>query len=358
MSLLLIILSYIAGVVVHEFGHAVCGRLVGIPIGLVSIGDGPRLLHFKIRNTSFDINAYPMCGFCRPTEPWMDRGWRSVFFGLGGALGNLALIAMLFAFEASGIATGDTWSVIGLLIFVQCWIIAFCIVPMRGTDQIGLRSANDGYLLWTLLHGKASAGTTFMEQAMARYTPAGAVPEPLTDAGRVLANSIMRPDRWTDATIRRDCHTQMVAALERGGLSATEEMAVLDGLINEWFQHGDAELTRHVERWSERLITLGPDIDTVQGTRGGVLVSLGRYSEGQALLLSLRARLKSADFDRVMTEVLLARAALGLRQQVDARRWIDAATATAATAGYVKGQLAILDKVEAEVAAAEQSRTS
>jgi hypothetical protein len=337
--LLWIMLSYFVGVVVHELGHAACGRMVGIPIALVSIGDGPRLFQFKVRNTAFAVNAYPMCGFCKPSENWTNRGWRSVFFGLGGVIGNLALIVALLAADASDLLPDGSWSVIGLMIFVQCWLIAFSIVPMRGQDAKHLSHANDGYLIWAMLRGQMTVSATFMEQAMARYRKAGAAPDPLTDAA-----------------VRRDCHAQIIAELDRGRLSATEEMAVLDGLINEWFQSGDAELTGRVEHWSERLIALGPGIDTVKGTRGGVLVSLGRHSEGQALLLPLHARLKTTDFDRIMTEVLLARATLGLGQRSHARLWINAAKVTSAAAGYTDGQLAIVAKVEAEIAAAEAAR--
>jgi len=53
-------------VAVHEFGHFISARIVGIPVKEFSIGFGPKLIAWKSKKheTIFKISAIPMGGYC------------------------------------------------------------------------------------------------------------------------------------------------------------------------------------------------------------------------------------------------------------------------------------------------------
>jgi regulator of sigma E protease len=88
-------------IVVHEAGHLLAGRLVGIPIASFSVGLGPRLWSRRWGRVEYVLRALPLGGFVVPAveEPELRSiplGRRLVFF-LGGPLANLVVTLPLFA---------------------------------------------------------------------------------------------------------------------------------------------------------------------------------------------------------------------------------------------------------------------
>src|SRR5256885_3112473 len=52
-------------VVIHEFGHFIVAKLVGIPVETFSVGFGPRLLGFRKGGTDYRISAIPLGGYVK-----------------------------------------------------------------------------------------------------------------------------------------------------------------------------------------------------------------------------------------------------------------------------------------------------
>jgi len=52
-------------VLVHEFGHFMLARMVGIEVEAFSVGFGPALLSHKGKRTEFRIAAFPLGGYCK-----------------------------------------------------------------------------------------------------------------------------------------------------------------------------------------------------------------------------------------------------------------------------------------------------
>ena len=50
-------------IVVHEFGHYLAARMLGIPVVTFSIGCGPRLAGFRRGPTEFQISTLPFGGY-------------------------------------------------------------------------------------------------------------------------------------------------------------------------------------------------------------------------------------------------------------------------------------------------------
>jgi regulator of sigma E protease len=88
-------------IVVHEAGHLLAARLVGIPIASFSVGLGPKLWSRRWGRVEYVLRALPLGGFVVPAIEDSELrivplGRRLVFF-LGGPLANLAAALPLFA---------------------------------------------------------------------------------------------------------------------------------------------------------------------------------------------------------------------------------------------------------------------
>jgi regulator of sigma E protease len=88
-------------IVVHEAGHLLAARLVGIPIASFSVGLGPKLWSRRWGRVEYVLRALPLGGFVVPAIEGSELrivplGRRLVYF-LGGPLANLAAALPLFA---------------------------------------------------------------------------------------------------------------------------------------------------------------------------------------------------------------------------------------------------------------------
>jgi regulator of sigma E protease len=95
----------------HEGGHFLAAKYMGMPVEVFSLGFGPRLLGFKWRETDVRLSALPLGGYVKlagfnPEDPGADDpygflqqpfGKRMLFYS-GGILANLATTLLLFTF--------------------------------------------------------------------------------------------------------------------------------------------------------------------------------------------------------------------------------------------------------------------
>jgi len=102
MSYLLIVLLVGLLILVHELGHFLAARWVGIPVRRFSIGFGPKVWGIRRGRTEYWISAVPIGGYVmldlQDQQAYfrIPLGKRLVFF-LGGPLANLVLPVPLFA---------------------------------------------------------------------------------------------------------------------------------------------------------------------------------------------------------------------------------------------------------------------
>lgn len=95
----------------HEGGHFLAAKYMGMPVETFSLGFGPRLFGFKWRETDVRLSVLPLGGYVKlagfnPEEPGADDpygflkqpfGKRMLFYS-GGILANLATTLVLFTF--------------------------------------------------------------------------------------------------------------------------------------------------------------------------------------------------------------------------------------------------------------------
>ncbi len=108
-------------VFVHELGHFLAARWMGVHVEAFSLGWGPRLAGFVRNGTEYRVSVFPIGGYCRmkgeeafkaalergdedmPREPGSFYGappWRRIVIALAGPLANLAfalIVAVVIA---------------------------------------------------------------------------------------------------------------------------------------------------------------------------------------------------------------------------------------------------------------------
>lgn len=65
MSFVAFIVILCAMIVIHEFGHFIVAKMLGIAVETFSVGFGPRLLGFKLGETDYRLSAIPLGGYVK-----------------------------------------------------------------------------------------------------------------------------------------------------------------------------------------------------------------------------------------------------------------------------------------------------
>lgn len=101
------ILVFILLIVIHEFGHFIAAKLLGVRVNEFAIGMGPKLIKWGKGETKYSINALPIGGYCAMEGEDESSGderafcnkkpWRRFLVVIMGATFNLILGLILVA---------------------------------------------------------------------------------------------------------------------------------------------------------------------------------------------------------------------------------------------------------------------
>ena len=316
------------GIVVHELGHAACAAVASIPVHRIVIGGGPLLWRSRSRHATIDVRAFPVHGHVQCYPSVTNRGCRAALLVIGGTMGNLAVIGLLGAPQLLGVPQ-PVADVLDVMTKAQVVVIVFSLWPTPAS-----LGGSDGLLLLQLLWRPARNHPAALRAALDAWGL------PMTPASlRLLCHlDKLSGDERTEA---RD---ELVHELEGCDLSRAERATILDILVTDSLVTGDPVLRPRLDAWSLQLVELEPDRPTRWGSRGSVLVELGRYQEGKALLAALAAP-DQPPFDAFMSRVFIAFAENGLGNTAAARQSADAARATTGvTPAIAAAVLARLDR--------------
>jgi hypothetical protein len=334
------------GVVCHEAGHALCAVLGGLPIRLVSIGAGPLLAGRRIGDVSMRLRLLPFCGLVAIYPPLVARKWWMLVFVAGGVAANVALIALVALSDALGVVSDWAANPLRAVVLAQIFLVVVNLVPRPVTIE-GMRLGTDGLQLLQLLcsprKGPTEVGVTYGKM-LAPYARQPA-PHEMQAAPSLASQRIAFYVLFSGIVLQ-----ERREGLERelnGNLPREEELLVLDWLVTTGLTSGDPAFRERLDHWSLRALQLGPDINTLRGSRGSVLVELGRWEEGKAMLSKVDAA--EGSFDALMTQIYLARAEHALGNTAAAKALAEAARNTGASHPQSPALTRLLPQLEAEL---------
>lgn len=95
------ILLFLVLIIIHEFGHFIAAKLLGVRVNEFAVGFGPKLFSKKLGETNYALNLVPLGGYCAMEGEDEDSGdekafcnkaaWRRFLIVIMGALFNLIL---------------------------------------------------------------------------------------------------------------------------------------------------------------------------------------------------------------------------------------------------------------------------
>ncbi len=326
-----LLLSLILGTVVHEAGHAIAARAMGLDVRLVSIGMGTAYLHRRIGGVLFVLRALPWSGFVAiAVRPGLSRRAYATMVA-AGPLANLLLLACAAAADQ---AWPDYDIVLEPLGLAQVLLAALAVLPYKSRARGGLRPS-DGSQLWTqLVRRPPDMFATQYAGMAALLFPAGAPLPPPSAVAPDLVYQIVRSDRLIDLWAARDAAVAVQRILGQGGLNDVERAVALNFLAgNETLFRGAGASPAELERWASEACDLAPGTPTTI-TLAGVLATTGRGAAAEALLEPLvgNATLMVQMF---LVHLHLAQAAADQGRADDARAWL----ANARLASRAKGPM-------------------
>ena len=101
------VLLFLILIIIHEFGHFIAAKLLGVKVNEFAVGFGPRLFGFKGKETKYFFNLVPLGGYCAMEGEDEESGdsrafcnksaWRRFLIVVMGATFNLVFGLVLVA---------------------------------------------------------------------------------------------------------------------------------------------------------------------------------------------------------------------------------------------------------------------
>ena len=98
---LIAVLLFLTLILIHEFGHFIAAKLMGVRVNEFAIGFGPKLFSFKGKETRYALNLVPLGGYCAmegedeesaDNKAFCNKApWRRFIIVVMGAVFNLIL---------------------------------------------------------------------------------------------------------------------------------------------------------------------------------------------------------------------------------------------------------------------------
>lgn len=298
------------GIAAHEAGHAFAAMATGMRVKKVVIGWGETLYACEYRGIQIELNRIPSGGVTHIAGEIRLRKWAELFVLLAGSLGNLLLLlGVVAAWYHSLLPSSADYVTLGF-VCAQIFLIAFALLPDAASVAGGI---TDGKRIAFILKQKNGSLTPVAEchlhslqpyaegeGQIAALSPAS---HRLIDIHQALCHS---PAELPGKTVQA-----VIAELGKDEMSPAEELMVLDTLVTNAVIYGNRNLRDSIDEWSSRAMARGSHISTIRFTRAAVLIELGRFADGKALI-EASAHPDDRPYDTVLNSIFLAKAEAGL----------------------------------------------
>ena len=270
----------------HELGHAVVGSLLHMRVEGIIVGGGREVLRTRFVGLSVSICVRPLQGLANV----YPRGHRLLcarqfFMVLAGPAVDLSVLAVvpimdvhfgLPSYPTSTATHGISMLLYAIFVFEAQFLI-YGLWP-REYYRGGRKRWTDGYWLWTILFSHKTVHIALQSST---------------------ADFHCRQGNFSKA---RDLYRQM---LHEKDLKTEERTHILDAVACLPIFYDCPQFLNEADECSMQALEISPSSLTLKGTRGSILIYLGRIAEGRALLEEVWKQSPS-DVDRAICACHLA----------------------------------------------------
>jgi tetratricopeptide (TPR) repeat protein len=346
-------------IITHELGHWLAARLVGVEVSDITIGHWRRLVSFSIKGVSVNLRTAPSTGYVtiKPSLKSLSAPRMVVVF-LAGVFAEGVLITLF----AVGLQAPENLYSVGDLFVAFCRInIVFVgsyhtLINLLPTQTVvgGEKRPSDGFQLihlWKSRHERLVQRRLLSElQQVDDLCLEGKFQEAL-EVAYTIANK--HPDNiglWQFIGTVHEKLGQMDKAesvlrelIKRPSVPVLKLAELLDSLSSMALYYGRTEMFAEADAWTNEAFRYAPNAITLKGTRGGVLIELGRIDEGISCLREVIKR-SECPSDQAFGTAYLAKAFAVKGDHEESSRWMAKAQALNANHPLVKriaGELSI-----------------
>lgn len=290
----------VAAIVPHEFGHALVGRWLGLRVFKVFIGSGSTIARCKVLGIDTEFKSVPLGGFTFVTP--VDERWcrlKQFFSVLAGPFMSLifCLAVLLFlpmdvlwplGFLNDGLALAQVFFYANLLILVtNLW-------PRRFVSPVG-KFSNDGRLLFEIAFMKRERVLEMLAWRYAMEAWVAHNEQRLDEAiGWVEDGLAHYPGNFHLLNFRgvlllesgrfQEAANSFEVMKERSDLDSGMRAFIANNLAYAKLLTGGPTSLVEADHYSEEAMSLIGWVPAIKGTRGAVLLELGRIEEALPLL--------------------------------------------------------------------------
>ncbi len=301
---------YLPAIFLHELAHAVAAAIVGTQVSRIKLGltQNPEGTHLNFRFLGFPWELYsiPVAGSVHtcPINPDHYRTRAIITTAAGPALSLAAASTgfLYFILDSNSILSAllITWSLINAYIFLVT------MMSSKKSDGMNIRkylALTDEEIREKCLNAKAvldlkteidKVGNLSLEAAIARHNA-----EPQNVA--ILAYIVEKMSEVHDPR-----QSEYVYRLVSNFSVLPSNLAnFLDNYLTDQLTKGTITPDGYFDPLSQKLLVANNNSITARGTRGSVLIDLGRIEEGKALLKEVLEKTEST-IDKTFSNIFLA----------------------------------------------------
>jgi tetratricopeptide (TPR) repeat protein len=313
------IIFYYVCVFLHELGHLCAARLVGWKPLALTMGSRRARTLFRIGDVRFNLGSFSFGGRAHayPLSSSLFRLKRVMHIAGGPAVSILiaACLWLLLRNDALMDRTSEWWQgTIGSFLVIDGYLCAITLIPYESRSGghrqpndmamiIGTLSMNEGQLktefatgLYFLVNFLAEEGRLGEAEAILQNNTGNADEELMARGLRI--RFLLKSDKNLEAQ-------DEINSLISSGIPSTTAVEVLDLIACIPVFYGHPEMLDVSMRCIDVAIQKAPDMITLKGTKGSLLIDQGSIDEGIEMLEEVRNS-SNAPLDKAISTYFLA----------------------------------------------------